>query len=172
MSEPFIGEIRMFGGNFAPVNWAICNGALLQVSQYDALFSLLGSIYGGNGRTTFALPDLRGRMPIHSGSGPGLSPRNIGSKGGSETVSLTVNNLPSHTHVWKASGTAGNSGQPTEKVLATAPNPIYVDDISSTTNMSSSMIDNTGEASSVNNLMPYLAINFIIALQGIYPSRN
>lgn len=172
MTEPFIGEIRMFGGNFAPVNWAICNGALLQVSQYDALFSLLGSIYGGNGRTTFALPDLRGRMPIHSGSGPGLSPRNIGSKGGSETVSLTVNNLPSHTHVWKASGTAGNSGQPTEKVLATAPNPIYVDDISSTTNMSSSMIDNTGGDSSVNNLMPYLTINFIIALQGIYPSRN
>ena len=174
MTEPYIGEIRMFAGSFAPVGWALCNGALLQVSQNEALFSLLGTTYGGDGRTTFGLPDLQGRVPVHYGSGPGLTNRNIGAKGGVETVTLTVNNLPSHTHAWRASGTAGNTGGPTGKVLATSPtdNPIYVEDASSAINMSSSAIASTGGGSSKNNLMPYLTINFIIALVGIYPSRN
>ncbi|MBD3756388.1 MAG: phage tail protein, partial [Gammaproteobacteria bacterium] len=102
MSEPFVGEIRMFAGNFAPRGWAFCDGQLLAVSQNDALFSLLGTIYGGDGRTTFGLPDMRGRIPVHQGSGPGLSPRRLGSKSGAETETLTVNQMPSHTHFFLA----------------------------------------------------------------------
>lgn len=175
MTEPYIGEIRMFGGNFAPAGWALCDGSILQVSANEALFSLLGTKYGGNGRTTFGLPDLRGRVPIHVGQGPGLTNRTIGAKGGGEDVTLTVNNLPSHIHAWQASGTAGNTSVPTGKVLATAPeeHPIYSDNASSPGNMSSSAIASSGgNSSSVDNLMPYLAINFIIALVGLYPSRN
>ena len=108
MSEPFVGEIRMFAGNFAPRGWAFCDGQLLATSQNDALFSLLGTIYGGDGRTTFGLPDLRGRIPVHAGTGPGLSPRRLGAKAGAEKVTLTVNELPSHTHDLVASNQAGN----------------------------------------------------------------
>ena len=103
MSEPFVGEIRMFAGNFAPRSWALCDGQLLQVSQNDALFSLQGTIYGGDGRTTFGLPDLRGRIPIHQGTGPGLNQRRLGSKGGEERVTLTASQLGSHRHSWSAS---------------------------------------------------------------------
>ena len=103
MSEPFVGEVRMFAGNFAPRGWAFCDGQLLAVSQNDALFSLLGTIYGGDGRTTFGLPDMRGRVAIHAGSGPGLSPRRLGAKAGSEKETLTVNQMPSHTHAWQGS---------------------------------------------------------------------
>ncbi|MEQ9567295.1 MAG: tail fiber protein, partial [Pseudomonadales bacterium] len=102
MSEPFVGEIRMFAGNFAPRGWAYCDGQLLAVSQNDALFSLLGTIYGGDGRTTFGLPDMRGRIPLHAGTGPGLSPRRLGSKSGSEKETLTVNQLASHSHGFNA----------------------------------------------------------------------
>lgn len=175
MTTPYIGEIRMFAGSFAPVGWALCNGALIQTSQNNALFSLLGSTYGGDGRTTFALPDLQSRVPIHYGSGPGLTNRNLGAKGGAETVTLTVNNLPNHNHAWQASSDAGTTAAPAGKVLATAPeaHPIYAEDASSPSNMSSSAIASSGgSSSSVTNLMPYLAINFIIALQGVYPSRT
>ncbi len=172
MSEPFVGEVRMFAGNFAPRGWAFCDGQLLAVSQNDALFSLLGTIYGGDGRTTFGLPDLRGRVPIHAGSGPGLSPRRLGAKAGSEKETLTVNQMPSHTHPLSATTSAAVSRDALGDALATPIfGDVYTDQIDPQ-NMSTSAITNVGGSRSHTNLMPYLCINFIIALVGIYPSRN
>jgi microcystin-dependent protein len=172
MSEPFVGEIRMFAGNFAPRSWAFCDGQLLAVSQNDALFSLFGTIYGGDGRTTFGLPDLRGRIPIHAGSGPGLSPRQIGASGGEERVTLTNNQMPAHNHgSINFSGDTGDSPVPGAKVPAVAPADIYTDDLSSA-NMSSNGVTRVGDSRSHSNLMPYLCIHFIVALFGIYPSRT
>ena len=171
MSEPFVGEIRMFAGNFAPRGWAFCDGQLLAVSQNDALFSLLGTIYGGDGRTTFGLPDLRGRIPIHAGSGPGLSPRNLGAKGGAKKVTLTVNQLPSHPHPLQASSASAISPQPQGNVPCRAGADMYSDDFSPV-NLSSSAVSSVGGSQSHTNLMPYLCIHFIIALFGIYPSRH
>lgn len=172
MSEPFVGEIRMFAGNFAPRGWAFCDGQLLAVSQNDALFSLLGTIYGGDGRTTFGLPDLRGRIPIHAGSGPGLSPRRLGAKAGAENVTLTVNQLPSHTHAMQASTGLAQDSTPTGRVLGrTTGVDLYIGD-TPTQNMNTQSITNVGGSRSHTNLMPFLCINFIIALVGIYPSRH
>ena len=172
MSEPFVGEIRMFAGNFAPRGWAFCDGQLLAVSQNDALFSLLGTIYGGDGRTTFGLPDLRGRIPIHAGHGPGLSERRLGSKGGAENVTLTVNQLPSHTHPLQASSDAATTANPQGEVLAeTVSDRVYRSD-SGDTNMANSSVTSVGGSRSHTNLMPFLCIHFIIALVGIYPSRH
>jgi microcystin-dependent protein len=172
MSEPFVGEIRMFAGNFAPRSWAFCDGQLLAVSQNDALFSLLGTTYGGDGRTTFGLPDLRGRIPIHAGSGPGLTPRNLGSKGGAEKVTLTVNQIPSHTHPLQASQSSATERRPEGKVFAQTPGfDLYRED-GSPVNMNTSTVGNTGGSQSHTNLMPFLCIHFIIALFGIYPSRT
>ncbi len=178
MSEPFVGEIRMFAGNFAPRGWAFCDGQLLAVSQNDALFSLLGTIYGGDGRTTFGLPDLRGRTPIHAGSGPGLSPRRLGAKDGTEKETLTVNQLPSHRHDWQATSANASNRAPVG-----SPNPfayakpvisdIYRDGTpGNLAGMATSAVDNTGGSRSHSNYMPFLCIHFIIALFGIYPSRN
>ncbi len=174
MSEPFVGEVRMFAGNFAPRGWAFCDGQLLAVSQNDALFSLLGTIYGGDGRTTFGLPDMRGRLAIHAGSGPGLSPRRLGAKAGSENETLTVNQLPSHTHDVHASNAAGSSTNPTGNFARdTAGSDIYIQDLSATnTALNSNAISNVGGSRSHTNLMPFLCINYIIALFGIYPSRQ
>ena len=119
MSDPFVGEIRMFAGNFAPRSWALCDGQLLAVSQNDTLFSLFGTIYGGDGRTTFGLPDLRGRVPIHMGAGPGLTPRSIGSRSGSERATVSSNQLPAHTHSWAASADPAEDGSPAGKTTAT-----------------------------------------------------
>jgi microcystin-dependent protein len=173
MSEPFVGEIRMFAGNFAPRGWAFCEGQLLAVSQNDALFSLLGTIYGGDGRTTFGLPDLRGRLPIHAGTGPGLSPRRLGSKAGSEDVTLTVNQMPSHSHRLKAVNTAATTNTPSSSatLAQSAGYDLYVPE-GSLTNMASSSITSIGGSRSHTNLMPYLCVYFIIALVGIYPSRT
>lgn len=171
MSEPFVGEIRMFAGNFAPRGWAYCDGQLLAVSQNDALFSLLGTIYGGDGRTTFGLPDLRGRVPIHAGSGPGLSPRRLGAKAGAEKVTLTVNQLPSHSHTWRASTSVAQNRSPTGNGLASPTGDLY-GPATLATNLGNSSITNTGGSRSHTNLMPFLCINFIIALFGIYPSRH
>lgn len=171
MSEPFVGEIRMFAGNFAPPGWALCDGQLLAISQNDALFSLLGTIYGGDGRTTFGLPDMRGRIPIHAGHGPGLSERRLGSKGGAESVALTVNQLPSHSHRLRATSDAADDYSPSGKMLAEAVSEnVYIDN-SPTENMNSNSITNVGESRSHTNLQPYLCVHFIIALVGIYPSR-
>ncbi|HSR70076.1 MAG TPA: tail fiber protein, partial [Acidobacteriota bacterium] len=165
-------EIRMFAGNFAPRGWAFCDGQLLAVSQNDALFSLLGTIYGGDGRTTFGLPDLRGRIPLHAGEGPGLSPRRLGSKGGAEKVTLTVNQLPSHRHDLKASADPATGPNPQGEVLAETVTDRVYSDQGSDVNMASSSITGVGGSRSHTNLMPYLCINFIIALVGIYPSRH
>ena len=173
MSEPFVGEIRMFAGNFAPRAWAFCDGQLLAVSQNDALFSLYGTIYGGDGRTTFGLPDMRGRIPLHQGQGPGLSQRRLGSKGGTETETLTVNQLPSHTHNLEANILSNNSTTAANNVLSD-PNPdgrIY-DEVTQDAFAATSAITNTGSSQSHSNLMPTICVNFIVALFGIYPSRN
>lgn len=172
MSEPFVGEIRMFAGNFAPRGWALCDGQLLAVSQNDALFSLLGTIYGGDGRTTFGLPDLRGRVPIHAGSGPGLSPRRLGAKAGSESVTVTVNELPSHTHPLQASTDAATESSPHGNVLAQSTVARMYVEADPTVDMATASISSVGGSRSHTNLMPALCVNFIIALVGIYPSRQ
>lgn len=172
MSEPFVGEIRMFAGSFAPRGWALCDGQLLAVSQNDALFSLLGTIYGGDGRTTFGLPDMRGRLPLHQGTGTGLSTRRLGSKGGSENVTLTTNQIPSHTHNFNATTAAASSSAPQGKVLAKAAGIMPYLAIDQNAGMAATSLANTGGSLHHTNLMPSLCINFIIALVGIYPSRH
>ena len=171
MSEPFIGEIRMFAGNFAPRSWAFCDGQLLAVSQNDALFSLFGTIYGGDGRTTFGLPDLRGRIPLHQGTGPGLSNRRIGQKSGAETHTLSVNELPSHSHVLSASTSPAGDQDPTGNVTATSTSTnLYGNNTART--MRDDAVANAGGSQAHANVMPFLCVNFIVALFGIYPSRN
>lgn len=173
MSEPFVGEIRMFAGNFAPRGWAFCDGQLLSVSQNDALFSLLGTIYGGDGRTTFGLPDLRGRIPIHAGHGPGLSERRLGAKAGAEKVTLTVNQMPSHNHGWPASDGLAQNDVPTDTQFAKGSANIFQTQIGAgRTSMNTEVIGGTGGSRSHTNLMPFLCVHFIIALVGIYPSRH
>ena len=172
MSEPFVGEIRMFAGNFAPRGWAFCDGQLLAVSQNDALFSLLGTIYGGDGRTTFGLPDLRGRIPIHAGDGPGLSPRRVGAKGGEEKVTLTVNQLPSHAHSVKGTSDPADSSDPGTRLPAQATGINIFANNAPSISFAATAVTNVGGSQSHTNLMPYLCVNFIISLFGIYPSRH
>jgi len=178
--EPFIGQIIMFGGNFAPRGWAFCDGQLLPISQNSALFSILGTMYGGDGRTTFGLPDLRGRVAIHPGNGPGLSDYRQGQKGGTETNTLNTTQLPSHNHtaagtIKSASG-EGDTAVPTGKYPAKS--GVGDPDYGSTTDgsMAANGVDvtvgNTGGNQSVNNLQPYQTVQFIIALQGTFPSRS
>ena len=169
MSEPFVGEIRMFAGNFAPRGWAFCDGQLLAVSQNDVLFSLLGTIYGGDGSTTFGLPDMRGRIPIHAGQGPGLSDRRLGSKGGSESVTLTVNQMPSHSHSMSATSSLADTPNPEGNMLA-RPTSIEIYHDSQNGNLATPPA--SGSSQHHTNLMPFLCINFIIALLGIYTSRT
>jgi microcystin-dependent protein len=174
MSEPYIGEIKMFAGNFAPRGWAFCDGQLLAVSQHDALFSLLGTIYGGDGRTTFGLPELRGRLPIHTGTGPGLSERRMGAKIGSETVNVNANQVPAHNHNMRVSSVAGTQNIPSGGFLASSPGvrlfrPTPPVGIPLATN---SIGPSPGGSQNHTNVMPYLCVNFIIALTGIFPSRN
>ena len=171
--ETFLGEIRMFAGNFAPTGWAFCQGQLLPIAQNTALFSLLGTTYGGNGTTTFALPDLRGRVPVGFGQGPGLSNKDLGQQFGTETVTLTTAQMPAHSHTVNAVTTEGNQNLPTNSLPANtkALDKEYSDAASNTT-MKSGMIGITGSSQPVNISQPSLGVNFIIALQGIYPSRN
>ncbi|MCM3570956.1 phage tail protein [Neobacillus mesonae] len=170
MSEPFIGEIRLFAFNFAPVGWAMCNGQLLPIAQNTALFALIGTTYGGDGRTTFALPDLRGRVAMHlNGGNPNLSPRQQGEFGGSETHTLSVNEMPTHSHVASASQTEANTIFPTNNIWAVTEQPAYSQ--SQNTTLASSAIQPAGGNQAHNNLQPYLVLNYCIALQGIFPSR-
>ncbi len=172
MSDPFIGQLTMFGGTFAPRGWAECDGQLLAVSQNDALFSLLGTIYGGDGRTTFGLPDLRGRVPVHMGAGPGLSPRTIGSKGGQETVVLSPTQLPSHDHgPFQASGDGANQTSPVGKTVGVGAPDLYTDE-NPDVNLSPQAVSNAGSSTAHDNMIPFQAITFIIALAGIFPSRS
>lgn len=161
----------MFAGNFAPSGWAFCDGQLLAVSQNDALFSLLGTVYGGDGRTTFGLPDMRGRLPLHAGSGPGLSPRRLGDKGGTEQEILTVNQLPSHGHPFQGTGGTATTRDPAGNSSAEAQADVYVQDLSPIP-LAAPAISAVGGSRSHTNLMPYLCVNFIIALVGIFPSRQ
>ena len=181
MSQPFIGEIRMFGGTFAPNGWAFCNGQILSIAQNTALFSLLGTTYGGNGSTTFALPDLRGRVPMGQGSGPGLSFRSLGEVSGAENVTLLSTNLPAHTHTVSLSspatttlGTLMEPGPGNVPAASNQRNAQYAPSASANTQLPVSN-GNTGSAgnnSPVSVMQPSLAVSFIIALEGIFPSRN
>lgn len=172
--EPFIGEIIMFGGNFAPRGWALCEGQLLPIDQNTALFSILGTTFGGDGRTTFALPDLRGRVPVQPGNGAGLTNRVLGQKGGSEEVTLSTNEMPAHNHSVGCQTAVGNQGTPQNHLLA-AENVGQADlysNVAGNATMASGMIVNNGGGQPHNNMQPFLGINFIIALVGIFPSRN
>ena len=155
MADPFVGEIRMFAGNFAPRGWAFCDGQLLAVSQNDALFSLFGTIYGGDRRTTFGLPDLRGRVPVHEGNGPGLSDVRLGAKGGAETVTLTTQEIPPHSHTVKAYSSPGSTSSPINTFLGSTGEDYYDKDKSNLTNLSPESITSTGGSRSHTNLMPF-----------------
>ncbi len=187
--NPFIGAIVMFGGNFAPRGWAFCDGTLLAISSHSALFSILGTTYGGDGRTTFALPELRGRVPIHPGNGPGLSSYRLGQKSGVENVILNTTQIPSHSHVLNAAATAslnvvredGNTAEPAGASLANvspdttnAYNNSTAPDAAATAG--SVTLGGSTAAAGGNlghtNIQPYQCVNYIIALQGTYPSRN
>lgn len=175
MSEPFIAEIRIFAGNFAPRSWAFCNGQLLPVSQNTALFSLIGTTYGGDGRSTTALPNLKGRVPMHPGRGPGLTSRRLGQRGGSEMISLTEAQMPNHTHTMRTYSRPGNLFQPdTNRSLSRSRNGFAYqsNNTSSLVALNSNSLLSTGGSQPHNNMQPFLAMNFIIALQGLYPSRS
>lgn len=172
MSEPFVGEIRMFAGNFAPQGWALCNGQLLAVSQNDALFSLVGTTYGGDGRTTFGLPDLRGRVPIHPGTGPGLSPLPLGAAGGVEQVTLTASQIPSHGHGLAGSSKIADQTDPGNNLPAKSLNVDLYSGDQPNVSAASVAVGTAGGSQSHANMQPYLCVNFIIALFGVYPSRN
>ncbi|GAA0328295.1 tail fiber protein [Sphingomonas oligophenolica] len=180
MSQPYLGEIRMFGGNFAPRSNALCAGQLMSIQQNAALFSLLGTFYGGNGVQTFALPDLRGRLPINQGNGPGLTPRVIGEQAGSETVTLLQTETPMHNHIVNATTDAGNLPGPSNKAIPASPtdgtNPgsLYVVPPGTITPvaMAAQSLPVAGGSQPHQNMMPSLCITFIIALNGIFPSRN
>ena len=174
--EGFLGEIRMFAGNYAPRGWARCDGQLLQISSNAALFSVLGVTYGGDGRVTFALPDLRGRAPIHAGNGPGLTPRMLGQYGGTEYVTLTEAQIPSHSHTVQINtdSTVATSDNPKNMIPArnAAATPQYGENTNSTMNSNVVSAGNTGGSQSHPNMQPFITINYIICIEGLYPPRN
>ena len=165
--NPFIGQILMVGFNFAPEGWALCNGQLLPIAEYTALFSLLGTMYGGDGRTTFALPNLQGRVPIHQGESSGTSSYAIGMSGGVEKVTLLVNNLPAHNHTANCNTALGSNIDPAKNFWAGAPSYLG----SANSQMAATAIGSTGGNQPVTVVQPFLCVNFIIALQGVFPSR-
>ncbi|AUC82625.1 phage tail protein [Lacinutrix sp. Bg11-31] len=174
--EQFIAQIMMFGGNFAPRGWALCDGQLLAISQYQALFSLLGTSYGGDGRTTFGLPDLRGRVPVHAGDGPGLPSARLGQKGGEAAVTLNVNQIPAHNH-----SAAIQAVSPLPRGGVTVTNPasaynaeggVYAMGKNATMASDSVSVGQTGGNQGHDNMQPYQVVNYIIALDGIFPSRS
>lgn len=180
-----IGEVRMFGGNFAPRAWALCDGQLLPINQNQALFSIIGTIYGGDGRTTFALPDIRGRCVIGPGNGPGLSSRREGQKGGTETNTMTSSEMPSHNHSARLkAASVASSGSPQNlefapasgRTLATPPAGVsigmYADTSDANANNDAVTFGNTGGQQTINDMMPYQAVNYVICLQGVFPSRS
>ncbi|HEY9164533.1 MAG TPA: tail fiber protein [Candidatus Kryptonia bacterium] len=171
-SSPYLGEIQMVSFSFAPTGWALCNGQLLPISQYAALFNLIGTTYGGDGQITFALPDLRSRVPIHQGQGNGLSNRVMGQMSGEENHQLTSSEMPSHSHSVTASTSNGTSSSPSGNYPAVNNEGIQHYGTTSNGTMNASMIGNTGSSTSHNNMQPYTCVNFIIALSGIYPSQS
>jgi len=181
MSEPFIAEVKIFAGNFAPRGYAFCDGQLMPIAQNTALFSLVGTTYGGDGRTTFAVPNLAGRAAMHPGNGPGLTSRRLGQTGGTDTVTLSEAQMPSHSHAIKATNESADTGMPmtpagadpatNNSIANTGPTNHYGPG-DATTSLAGVAITNLGGSQAHNNLQPYLALNFIIALQGLFPSRN
>jgi microcystin-dependent protein len=166
MAEPFLSEIRMMSFVFAPKGWALCNGQLLPINQNQALFSLLGTTFGGDGQANFALPDLRARTPIHVGSG-----HTLGERGGEQAHTLSIAELPTHTHVASASSTAGNTVAPTNAILAATPAQIYAD-ANNLAALNPGTVANIGGSQAHLNMQPFLTLSFCIALQGIFPSPN
>jgi microcystin-dependent protein len=172
MADPFVAEIRILPGNFAPRGWAACDGQLLPIAQNTALFALLGTTYGGDGRTNFALPDLKGRVPMHHGTGLGLTARTLGEFDGSETVALGTAEIPAHTHIAQASAVPATDTNPQGRMLATSPEDSFLARGSrSLTSMSPQSLSPNGGSLPHNNMQPYLALTFVIALQGIFPPR-
>jgi len=171
MSEPFLAEVRIVGFNFAPRGWAFCDGQILPINQNQSLYSLLGTTYGGDGRTSFALPDLRGRTPIHVGRSDGGDAHREGQKGGEETHTLSANEMPQHRHALKASSAQPTTPVPTGNALAASLNELYVDP-SDLAAMHAGTVTNVGGGQAHDNMQPYLALNYCIALQGLFPSRN
>ncbi|GAA3452175.1 phage tail protein [Dactylosporangium matsuzakiense] len=172
MSNPYVGEIRMFAGTFAPAGWVDCNGQLLPISDNEALFSLLGTVYGGDGQSTFGVPDLRGRTPMHMGAGPGLSARTIGESGGAETVTLTVSALPAHGHQPAAATASGTADSPAGGYWATMPDTPYAAAPVSRVPMHGSALTPAGAGQPHENRPPYQTIRFILSLNGIFPSPS
>ena len=170
--EPFIGQIIMFAGNFAPRGWALCDGQLLAINSNQALFSILGTTYGGDGRTTFGLPDLRGRVAMHPGSGPGLTPRTLGQKSGVENVVLNISQIPSHNHSVSI-GVSTEPGEETDPTTILASHAgAFNEDASTGANLGGVNEGNTGGNQQHTNVQPFQCVNFIIALIGTFPSRN
>jgi microcystin-dependent protein len=175
MSEPFLGEVRLFAGNFAPVGWNLCDGTVLPISQNDALFNLIGTTYGGDGVSTFALPDLRGRVPVGQGAGPGLSPCTLGQQYGTETVTLTAQQIPVHSHAFVTTTGAASSPNPATALFAnTGTDNLYLPSPSSPQPKALGLqaVMNAGNGQPHNNIMSSVGMNYIIALEGIYPSQG
>lgn len=167
MSEPFLSEIKIVSFNFAPKGWALCNGQLLPINQNQPLFALLGTTYGGNGQTNFALPNLRGRVPIHFDSG-----HTLGESAGSTSTTLNIQQLPTHLHLMQGTTQDGSGPVPSNALLSTANNMYQSPGSGGLTTLNPASVTNVGGSQPHNNMMPYLVLNFIIALQGIFPSRN
>jgi microcystin-dependent protein len=168
---PFIGEIRMFAGNFAPAGWAFCDGTTLPISENDTLFLLIGTTYGGDGETTFNLPDLRGRAPIHMGTGSSGTTYQLGESGGVESVTLTTNQIPQHTHALQATTATGTQPNPGGNVLANSQGPQPYIQEGPDGNLDAQALSTAGGSQPHDNLQPYLGINFILSLFGTYPSQ-
>jgi microcystin-dependent protein len=170
VGTPFIAEVKVISWNFAPQGWALCNGQLMQINQNQALFSILGTNYGGDGRVTFALPDLRGRVPVHTGGPIGAV---VGGAGGEELHTVTQTEMPAHTHVVNASQTQGDGNTPSSQFLARDPGMVYRPRSAGTLiGLNPAIIGNAGSSQPHENRQPFLVLNFIIALTGIFPSRN
>ncbi|MDE2401050.1 MAG: phage tail protein [Burkholderiales bacterium] len=171
MSNPFVGEIRMFGGNFPPLGWAFCDGSLLSIADNETLFNLIGTTYGGDGQNTFALPDLRGRVPIHQGQGAGLSSRVIGQIGGTEATSLTVAQLPPHRHTLNASTTPTTAAASISGITGTSSVTRFYGSAPGGGDMASTALTAVGSGQAHNNIAPVQCVSFIISLFGIFPSQ-
>ena len=172
MAQPYIGEIRMFAGNFAPAGWMFCDGTQLAISENDALFTLIGTTYGGDGQETFNLPDLRGRVPIHQGSAPGGSTYTIGQTGGSESVTLTTQQIPAHNHTLMATTAVGTQVNPGGNLLANSQGPQPYIQESPDAGLNPQALAPVGGSQPHENLQPFLGISFIISLYGLFPPRN
>ncbi len=170
MGTPYVGEIRMFAGNFAPVGWMFCQGQLLPISEYDTLFNLIGTTYGGDGQSTFALPNLQSRVPVHMGTGPNGQTFVLGQMAGEETVTLTTSQIPSHTHVPQANSNNGTQVSPSGNVWANSTNFPYSTNAPNAA-MDPAAVGLTGGSQPHDNMIPFLAVNFIISLFGIFPTQ-